>query len=184
MITLVERLIAALARLNTPLCALARNLAATLIAVMTAIVLLQIVFRYALNNSLSWTEELAKTMMVWATMLVAPWAYRMGANVSIDLFVEALPGKLRAVLGLLINLLVIWIAAVFFAESLALWQRGVDMRSATLPASMAIFYSVLPFGFGGMVLVGVELTLRQVAALLNPARTYAVTVGRAPIADA
>jgi TRAP-type C4-dicarboxylate transport system permease small subunit len=183
-ITVLERIIAALARVNGAICAAARNAAAVFIAVMTFIVLLQIVFRYVFNNSLSWSEELAKVMMVWATMLVAPWAYRMGANVSIDLFVEALPARLRAVLGSLLNLLVIWIVWVFLVESLALWQRGVDMRSATLPLNMAVFYAILPFGFGGMLLVGAELSLRQLAQLVNPARSYAVPASHIPVADA
>jgi TRAP-type C4-dicarboxylate transport system permease small subunit len=183
-IAVLERLIAGLARLNAAICVLGRNLAAALIAVMTGVVLLQIVFRYVFNNSLSWSEELSKVMMVWATMLVAPWAYRMGANVSIDLFVDALPARLRAVLGLVLNLLVIWIVAVFLAESAALWRRGADMLSATLPVTMNVFYAILPLGFAAMLAVGVELTLRQLAALMNPRRTYAVPASHVPVADA
>ncbi|MDX2145504.1 MAG: TRAP transporter small permease [Rhodospirillaceae bacterium] len=183
-ITVLERMIAALARLNAAVCGAGRHVAAALLAVMTFAVLVQIVFRYVFNNSLSWSEELAKVMMVWATMLVAPWAYRMGANVSIDLFAEALPARLRAVLGFVLNLLVVWIVWIFLIESVALWQRGADTLSATLPVKMSVFYAILPLGFGGMLAVGVELSLRQIAQFLNPARSYAVPASHVPVADA
>jgi TRAP-type C4-dicarboxylate transport system permease small subunit len=183
-ITGLERIIAAQSRLNTVICATGRSAAAALLAVMTFAVLLQVVFRYTFNNSLSWSEEFAKVMMVWATMLVAPWAYRMGANVSIDLFAEALPARVRAVLGFVLNLLVVWIVWIFLIESIALWQRGADTLSATLPVNMAVFYAILPLGFGGMLVVGVELSLRQIAQFINPARDFGVPASHTPVVDA
>ncbi|MCS5573889.1 MAG: TRAP transporter small permease subunit, partial [Pseudomonadales bacterium] len=50
--------------LNVITCAVARNLAGLMLMFMVLIVMLQIVFRYLLNDSLIWTEEVARTMMV------------------------------------------------------------------------------------------------------------------------
>ena len=84
----MRQLLTQLAKINAALCGAARNLAGMLLIAMVAIVILQIFFRYVLNDSLSWTEEVSKTMMVWTAFLVAPWAYRVGANVRIEIFVE------------------------------------------------------------------------------------------------
>jgi TRAP-type C4-dicarboxylate transport system permease small subunit len=151
-----------------------RNSAGILLIVMTVIVLLQIVFRYVLNDSLIWTEEVSKTMMVWGAFLIAPWAYRNGANVSITMFVDELPPTLRRLLRLALNLLVIWIIVVFWLESFGMVDRGFLIRTASLPIQVGWFFIVIPLAFGTMLLVGVELFIRDVLALLYPKEDFEI----------
>jgi TRAP-type C4-dicarboxylate transport system permease small subunit len=133
---------------------------------------MQIVFRYVLNDSLVWSEELAKAMMVWTAFLVAPWAYRIGANVRIELFIDEMPLVFRNSLTLLLNALVFWIVAVFFWESVGFWQRGLTVQVDSLPFPVAWFYSIVPITFAFMVLVGAELLLRNILTLLNPDEVF------------
>lgn len=135
---------------------------------MTTIVLIQIVFRYILNDSLIWTEEISKTMMVWGAFLVAPWAYRNGANVSIEMFTDELPLTLRRLLRLVLNMLVIWIIVVFWSESFGMVERGFSIKAASLPVPVGWFFVVVPIAFGLMLLVGIELLLRDMLGLLHP----------------
>ena len=65
---LIDQVLLGLGSFNHMVAVAARTVAAILLVIMTAIVLLQVFFRYGLNNSLSWTEELAKIMMVWITV--------------------------------------------------------------------------------------------------------------------
>ena len=169
-----HKILNVLSGVNSRICNGAIVAAGALLMAMTAIVLIQIIFRYLLNNSLIWTEEVAKTMMVWAAFLVAPWAYRVGANVSIEMFVDALPKKLRLLLHLMLNLLVIWIVVVFFIESFGFWQRGFSIRTASLPMQIGWFYTIVPFAFGAMLLVGVELLLRDILSLRYPDDSFSI----------
>ena len=152
----------------------ARNAAAALMAAMTLMILLQVFYRYVLNDSFSWTEELAKILMVWSAFLVAPWAYRMGANVSIALFVDALPRGLRLLLQLLLNGLIIWIMLQFLREAVDFWLRGFSVTSVSMPIKMGWFYTVVPLGFIGVILVGVELIIRDLLSLLDEQGDYRV----------
>lgn len=152
----------------------ARNTAGMLLIVMTAVVLTQIVFRYVLNDSLIWTEEVSKTMMVWGAFLIAPWAYRNGANVSIQMFADELPLTLRRLLHFALNVLVIWIIVVFWSESFGMVDRGFSIRAASLPVQVGWFFVVVPFAFGAMLLVGVELLIRDVLALLHPQEDFEI----------
>ncbi|MDJ0751510.1 MAG: TRAP transporter small permease subunit [Woeseiaceae bacterium] len=152
----------------------ARNTAGMLLIAMTAIVLVQIVFRYVLNDSLIWTEEVSKTMMVWGAFLVAPWAYRNGANVSIHMFTDELPHLLRRLLRLVLNILVIWIIVVFWSESFGMVDRGFAIRAASLPVQVGWFFIVVPLAFGAMILVGVELLLRDILGLLHPQEDFEI----------
>lgn len=146
--------------------------AAFLVAAMTAIILVQVFFRYVLNNSFSWSEELAKILMVWSAFLVAPWAYRMGANASIEIFVDAFPKRFRQLMRLGLNLLVVWILTYFFSEAVLFWLRGFSIESASMPVAMGWFYSVVPLGFLGLISVGVEWLLRDFLSLINPKVDY------------
>ena len=164
----------ALGRLNHFVGTAARNVAAGLLVIMLVVVLLQVVFRYVLNDSLTWTEELAKALMVWSAFLVAPWAYRMGGFIAIEMFAEALPRRLRLLFMLAINVLVLWVVAVFFRESLGFWTRGLSIQAATLPVSMAWFYSVVPFGFAALFAVSCELIARDLLTSIHPDRDYTI----------
>lgn len=143
-----------------------RNIAAAFLGVMTIVVLTQVFFRYVLNESLPWSEELSKAMMVWVAFLVAPWGYRMGLNVSIAVFADAFPARPRRILEISINVLVLWIVGVFFGESLDFVGRGMEAKAATLPMAMAWFYAIVPVAFAALFLVGLELILRNLGGLM------------------
>jgi len=145
------------------------KIAAVFLAVMVVVVLAQILFRYILNDSLAWAEELAKAMMVWMAFLVAPLAMRSGANVSIEMLAEALPVRLRIFLQLIIGAAVIWVLSLFLIESVGLWQRGLTVSAASLPVKMAFFYSIVPVGFIALQLVAIELFFRDIMAFIDPA---------------
>jgi len=142
-------------------------LAGLILMVMLAVVLLQVLFRYGLNNSLAWTEELSKTMMVWTAFLVAPWAYRNGSNVAIEMLVEAVDRRLRLALRIGINLLVLWILVVFLDAGFGFVARGFAIQAASIGVDMAWFYMIVPTGFAALALVGIELLLRDAAALIT-----------------
>ena len=150
-----------LAKINYWLSHLAKNLAGIMLALMVVLILSQVFFRYVLNDSLPWTEELAKYMMVWVACLVAPWAYRENLNVSIQMFADALPLKLRQLSELLISVLVILISGIFFLESIDFWQGGLNIYASSIPLKLAYFYACTPFAFGALCLVGIERFFEQ-----------------------
>ena len=65
---------------------------------MIGVVAAQVFFRYVLNHSLFWSEELARYILVWLTFLGASVAYRRGVHPRIDLFVSRVsPRGARAI---------------------------------------------------------------------------------------
>ena len=52
---------------------------------MAAVIILQVIFRYVLNHSLFWSEELARYLLVWLTFLGASSAYYRKVHPGIDL---------------------------------------------------------------------------------------------------
>ena len=72
------------------------------IALMVVAILVQVFFRYALNNALPWPDEAARFMMLWMTGLMAPMAYRQGGFVAINLALEAMPKSIGAIVSLVL----------------------------------------------------------------------------------
>lgn len=82
-----------------------RWIAVVAIALMVIAILIQVFYRYVLNNALPWPDEAARFAMLWMTGLIAPTALRRGGFVAIDMVVEALPKRLGAILSLFLLLL-------------------------------------------------------------------------------
>ncbi len=77
-----------------------RGVAILAIALMVLAILVQVFFRYALNNPLPWPDEAARFAMLWMTGLIAPTAYRRGGFVAIDTVQRTMPERSAAVLSL------------------------------------------------------------------------------------
>ena len=159
---MIERLFNLLGLINYRVSLWARNLAALFLAIMVVTILLQVFCRYVLNNSLPWTEELAKYLMVWVACLVAPWVYRENLNVSIEMFVDSLPFQFYRLIQCLITVLVMIICAVFFYEGIIFWQGGTQISASSIPITLAWFYACAPLTFGLLFLVSIERLIGQV----------------------
>ena len=165
---MLVRSIALLAGVNRPMCRWMRRTAGALLVAMLTVVMVQVVVRYVLGSSISWAEEVSKSFMVWGAFLVAPWAYRHGANVSIDFLRQGFSPRFRAFVDITLHIVVLWLLGRLFWESLYFVDRGWTITAASLPIHMAWVYMITPFALGAMLLVGVELGLRQCVILLDP----------------
>ncbi len=157
-----------LGRVNTLVALIAKHFSLSLVALMTLIVLAQVFFRYVIGDALTWTEEVARMMMIWMTFLVAPIAYRQGQNVAIELLAQLMHGRLRGLVELVLNVLVIGFVVVFFNESLGLVERGKSLKASTVEIQMFWIYLILPVSMVLMLLVGVEKLLKDIRVLIDP----------------
>ena len=74
---------------------IASFIAGTLIGVMTLVILYMVYFRYVLNDTPYWSEEVARCMMLWMTFCVLPISYRIGGNVSINILLNKFKGRFK-----------------------------------------------------------------------------------------
>lgn len=56
-------------------------------AVMTTLVVSQVVFRYVFSSAIDWAEEVARLAFVWSMFLAIPHGIRRGVHVGIDALV-------------------------------------------------------------------------------------------------
>ena len=160
--------IAGISRLNDAVCWTGRQLAWLLVAAMTALIIVQVFYRYVLNNPLAWTEEAAIFAMIWMTFLVTPIAYRSGGNVAIDIIRDLFKGRWQALIQIVLNLLVILLLVVLLRHSILYVGRGMGSVVASLGIRSGWLYIIMPIGVAGMLLVGIEIVLRSLRAFIDP----------------
>ena len=64
-----------------------------LLAGMTLVLGIQIFCRFVLNNSLTWSEELARFMFIWSTFLSIGFCLKEGISLKIDTLISLFPKK-------------------------------------------------------------------------------------------
>lgn len=73
---------------------LEETLLAILLTGIAALVFGQVVARYAFNSPLSWSDELARYMLIWSTFISASYCVKKRISIKIDQFQNALPEDL------------------------------------------------------------------------------------------
>lgn len=68
------------------------------LAVLILVTFLGAIMRYFFNNPFIWMEEVQIWMIIWAIFCGAGYAFRSGAHVSIEVFVDILPRKIQVII--------------------------------------------------------------------------------------
>ena len=163
----IRRIEGILGTLNSCILRLCRWLALTLLAVMTAIVLSGVFFRYVLDDALVWSEEIAKFLMVWMTFVAAPLAFRAGELVAIEAVPNALRGRAREVLVVFIQVSIISLMIAFVDRGSFLAQNAYIQRASTVNVSIMYVYSAMPLGALFILLLSVEILLGAVRRIFG-----------------
>jgi TRAP-type C4-dicarboxylate transport system permease small subunit len=118
-----------------------------LVGLMVLNVLWQIVTRFLLGNPSSFTEELARFMLIWLAMLGGVYAFRVGSNIGFDLLTEQLPKSLQNLTYRFALLVVVFFALTtmcFGGFELMRLTFELGQKSASLGIPMGFVYSIVP----------------------------------------
>ncbi|WP_372571465.1 TRAP transporter small permease [Ruegeria jejuensis] len=157
-----------------------RAIGVVAIAAMVLAILIQVFFRYVLNNALPWPDEAARFCMLWMTGLMAPTAFRRGGFVAIDMFGRALPsipGQILSLFLLIVSLLVLVVAIGIGWGEVTGFGGKFTTASLYLPVSISFddWYRIPRSWMMASLLVGVilltsvniELILRGLVTLMG-----------------
>lgn len=162
-------LISILDRLNRLTTRWAGYTATLLLATMLGIMIVHVIYRYALGDSFGWTEELSRYMMVWMAFLYFPAAHKKGLNVSLEVFTQWLKGsRLWQILQLMIEVAILLALLWCIQLGIDRIERGATTQSLALGIPMAKVYYVLPLSFALTALCSLERVLRSAYALASP----------------
>lgn len=107
------------------------SVCAILLLTTIAVTLTQVFFRYALNASLSWPEEMSRWAFVWMIFLGMALGVQRNSHVSLDLLSRKVRGPGQTALT-------IFRQVVICAASIALLRHGIDLADRATYVSPAL----------------------------------------------
>lgn len=131
-----------------------------------AVTILQVFFRYVLNNPLPWPEEIACYLFIWITYIGLVKNIREDDHFRIDFVQLALSPKNRARVAVLFHCLMLWFLITVAWGSIPLLRASHHILSAN-SISVDVVYAALPAMSVFMIIHLVLLAAGKIAWLIG-----------------
>ena len=133
------------------------------LALMSAIIVAQVFFRYVLNNSLSWSEELARYLFIWTIYIGISYGVKMDKHVAVDAVYSYMPKGVKKYYAMIAYALFLLfaVAIVYYGVTVVGMQISSGQVSPAMGLPMQYVY-VAPVV--GMVLTVIRLVQKIIEA--------------------
>lgn len=116
------------------------------VASFSVLICAQVFYRYVLNSSLVWSEELVQFILLWTVMFGSAIAADRGAHIALDPLGEMLGRQGRRAQAIVVELSIIAFCAVLAWYGGVLCWRTRFMQSSAADIPMWMVYSAMPVG--------------------------------------
>ncbi|MCM3601624.1 TRAP transporter small permease [Robertmurraya korlensis] len=137
--------------------------------VMVVVISVQVFMRYVLQDSLPWSEELARYCFIWLVYLGISYGVKKQKHMSVDVLYLALKGKSQAALRIVGNLLFLAFAlfGLIYGYQITLKLLTWGQLSPALSLPVGFVYLAGPIGMGLTAIRLIQLIVQQVKILLG-----------------
>jgi len=141
-----------------------------MLLVMLVVCTMQVIWRYVLQNALSWSEELARYIFAWLVWIAAAYATKKMRHLRISFLKEACPEKMQWVFDLFSLVMMVVFAVIFGITAVRVvwmvYQTGQNSPAMRMP--MWIPYLSVPVG---VLLIGFR-AFQNIVYLLRDLRGH------------
>lgn len=123
----------------------------SLFAVLIIACVSQVFFRFVLNHSLSWTEELARYCFIWMHLIGASLLIEAGGHATVTVVMDLLHGVARKILDILIELVIFFNGVVMLHSGILLSYSSRANLSTAMSVPMWVINSSV--AVGGLLLM-------------------------------
>lgn len=108
--------------------------------------------RYVLNNSASWTEEIARYLLIACVFVGAAIGVAKNNHIHVDFFFKFMPAKVTRLMALFVDVVRIAFFATMTVLTLQLMKKLGDYKMTIIDFPMNVLYGVCLAGFAAMAL--------------------------------
>ena len=127
-------------------------IAVTIFWLLGATVFYQFFTRYVLNNSASWTEEVARYLLIATVFVGAAIGVVKNNHIQVDLLYRYLPKTVGRAMALGVDLLRIAFVGTMVVLTAQMMQKMENYKMTIIDLPMNLLYGVCLFGFAMMTL--------------------------------
>jgi len=138
----------------------------------------QFITRYVFNDSASWTEEIARYLLIAVVFVGATIGVAKNTQIQVDFFYRHMPAALGRWLSRAVDLLrIAFFAAAVVLTTEMMLKLGSNTRMTVVDAPMNLVYGVVLLGFAAMTFRSLQVALihwrRGYSVLERPMTTFA-----------
>jgi TRAP-type transport system small permease protein len=119
---------------------------------LAGVVFTQFVTRYFLNDSASWTEEIARYLLIGVVFVGASIGVAKNNHIQVDLLYRYLPAGVGRALAIAVDAIRIAFFASMTWYTVLMMQKMGNYQMTIVDLPMNIVYGVVLFGFAAMAL--------------------------------
>jgi TRAP-type C4-dicarboxylate transport system permease small subunit len=124
--------------------------------VLAGVVFLQFFTRYVLNDSMAWTEEIARYLLIWVTFIGGAIAIRRGTHITVEVMLHFLPpGSVKA-LRFLIDVITVGFVALLCWFAVLITERMQIQTMMVVDVPMSVVYAGVACGCFLMLYRGIR----------------------------
>ncbi|MFD1032550.1 TRAP transporter small permease [Metaplanococcus flavidus] len=134
--------------------------------IMVAVIFMQVVMRQ-LDNSLSWTEELARYCFIWLVYIGISYGVKKDRHIKVDVLLLMLKNKGKIILTIIANLLFIAFAifVIRYGFDIAMQLLSFGQKSPANQIPMGLIYLATPIGMGLTLIRLIQNLVKHIKAL-------------------
>ena len=148
-----------------------------MILFITIIMLLQVFFRYILNSSLQWSEELMLMNLTWVVFIGGIILMKNWEHANIPTFINLLPIKFRPFLFILAKTLTILFLLTLVWYGIDAFMQNFHAKSPSLKISTRWAKFSIPVGSIFMIILAFNILLKDISSLINKDTEYFKRLG-------
>jgi len=113
---------------------------------MGCIVFLQFFTRYVLNDSVAWTEEIARYLLMWVTFVGSAVAMRRRVHISVEVLLNFLPPGIVRVANVVIDAVTLGFVGLLCWYSITIYERMKIQKMTVIDWPMSYVYAGVGLG--------------------------------------
>jgi TRAP-type transport system small permease protein len=122
------------------------------LAAMVVVVFTQVVFRFLIQQPISWSEEVARYVFVGIIWMGAAVLVREDGHPGMDLLTRSLPSSWQTAIRVLVNLLVAATLGAIVVTGFQLMYANMSQPSPAMELPMGVPYAAIPLAATIMLL--------------------------------
>jgi len=132
------------------------GLTAILLFLMLIFSIIAIFWRYVLNNSITWAEDVLLPCFVWVGLLGISIAFRSKSHINVESVLKLMPSRLARILSFIVEIMITIFSGYLTLEGMKVTIATKSMPWGMLQLSPSFFYVAFPICFFLITLYGID----------------------------
>jgi TRAP-type C4-dicarboxylate transport system permease small subunit len=132
---------------------------AIILIVMSIVISFQVFSRFTLSNSLEWSEELSRYLMIWLVFLGTAVALRKKSLIGVEALSERLGFKKERALKTVVHIVSIIFFGILIFKGFEMLGHVANQKSPAMKIPMTYPYAAIPVGAFFMVMNSIAVLI-------------------------